>query len=1630
MAKNILIYGLPYTDYLPLVRAIAGQGFNLFMSITPLTTAAEAAGVRFRRFEACITPEIEARAQQEVARISTGVLEIINGEMAHQAFSSPLGNFLPLTGQAFFNHLMPMLTMGIVLTEAVADLLNLGDLCLALLDCDNDCGQRTLVNYLKLQGVPSLHLAHGLYSKPQVHVAGELDRLNSDYLAVFGARARDNYLHSGNPPERVFLTGNPLWDPLYAPAARISTREARRRLGLDPDRPVVLFCSSYAEGSSAYFRHRAQRMFAVHEAIIEAVRQLGPQVQLIVRPHPTELRRAPIAPDDSNWVMQAYQRWLAQNGVPGVHLSGGHKIEAIRAADMVIVADQSSMIPEAMILQKPTIMLTLLKDFDTTYTEADGIIVVDEKEQLAGVIDDLITSPSAREAMVQRQNAVLPELNHGHDGRATERVADLVRDLASRTPAGKAAKQLSRPSSALHQEQSLNLLFAAHNFLPYSHTGTEIYTHDLARAMLERGHRVKILYTRPGEAEPNQFALRNARFEDLPVIEVLGPHNMHELLKSDALKNLLRRFLKQESFHLVHAQHLMGLTISFLEVLQELHIPIILTLNDFWLLCQQIHLVSPEGTVCEGPETIDKCAHCMMRRIGELPEEQIPQIYYFLAERDYLHQKAIRLPDLALCPSRFLMRVYQQHGLINGRMIHHPQGANLLTPRDHEANSTSRLRIAYLGSINYRKGLDLFITAFNKMVTDKAELHIWGEVLEPPYFEAIMQAVPSDKPVTYHGGYKPQDLPGILARTDVAVVPSRGENYPFVIREILHAGVPVVASRVAGIPEIIHHDENGLLFEENSADDLARSLKILIDDPGKLAALRAGIRPMKSITQDAAEIEQHYRDVLSRKSRQEKVSSRPARLKVGFLAREAHANACVQIRLKSPLTHLHQSGHLEHLALGEACFNDININMHNFNQLDVFIVQRQVALSLPFQELYNIIKDTKLKIVYEIDDALTDLPEHHPDYESVEKKYLIEEYINNADLVTVTTKKLQELYSNLNQNIVILPNCLDLSIWKGLKRKSLRDDNTVRILFSGTLTHVHDLEQIEEAIIDIITEYGDRVRFLFWGDLTNRLRTYPQVREVHKFVSSYWDYAQKLRNLDVDFAVVPLADNLLNQSKSRIKWLEYSICRIPGIFSNIGEYNTSIEPMKTGLLVDNNLEEWRQAIKLFIDDKALRTEIAEKAYDEVVSRHTLDQNAHRWLAAYRSLFSHPQPAAQPAPDLVSIIIPVLNNLDYTRQCLEAIYQNTGHEPAYEIIVVDNGSTDGTGDFLEQEQAAGRLKVLSNPENLGFARACNQGAQATRGSCLLFLNNDTQVLPGWLTAMTACLKRDVGVVGAKLLYPDDSVQHAGVVFNQDKRLLHIYKNFSKDHPAVNKEREFQAVTAACMLIRKSLFDEIGPFDESYFNGLEDVDLCLNVKKLGYKVLYTPKCEVYHFESKTPGRFAKEPKNSRLFLERWYHQIVPDEETYFQEDGMKKEETILEPSNEIRLIIDDCHENPHWIASVRWHKQGMLKEAVECYEKALKFNPFDRRNVRIANELADLLELMGNYPKAAHCWKYILKTAPSPQAHFRLGKVFKKLRQLQEAIEQLETARNLIEGSQLIELEKYDLQTRQIPAALAG
>lgn len=242
--------------------------------------------------------------------------------------------------------------------------------------------------------------------------------------------------------------------------------------------------------------------------------------------------------------------------------------------------------------------------------------------------------------------------------------------------------------------------------------------------------------------------------------------------------------------------------------------------------------------------------------------------------------------------------------------------------------------------------------------------------------------------------------------------------------------------------------------------------------------------------------------------------------------------------------------------------------------------------------------------------------------------------------------------------------------------------------------------------------------------------------------------------------------------------------------------------------------------------------------------------------------------------LVSIIIPNSEHIPDLDRCVRSIYDKTQYQN-FEVIVVENNSktVDTFSYYQRLSQIYQDCRVLVYEEKeFNFSKICNFGRQHAKGEYLLFLNNDTEVInPGWLGEMLQlCQLEQVGVVGAMLYYPDDTVQHAGVVIGLGGYAGHSHKYATRGKSGYMFRQacvqEMSAVTGACMMIGKDAFDKVGGFDAGFTVAYNDVDLCLRIRRRGLSVLFTPYAELYHYESKSRGSDEEGEKKQRFMQEQ--------------------------------------------------------------------------------------------------------------------------------------------------------------------
>ncbi|MDT8406306.1 MAG: glycosyltransferase [Methylococcales bacterium] len=296
------------------------------------------------------------------------------------------------------------------------------------------------------------------------------------------------------------------------------------------------------------------------------------------------------------------------------------------------------------------------------------------------------------------------------------------------------------------------------------------------------------------------------------------------------------------------------------------------------------------------------------------------------------------------------------------------------------------------------------------------------------------------------------------------------------------------------------------------------------------------------------------------------------------------------------------------------------------------------------------------------------------------------------------------------------------------------------------------------------------------------------------------------------------------------------------------------------------------------------TAMIDAVADALARRHiAAEVSAHPDLpGALRVRYALPEPVPK-----VSLIIPTRNGYRLLSQCIDSLVALTDY-PDYEIIIVDNGSDDAlTLGYLKQLAQRPAIKVVRDDSPFNYAALNNRAAQLAEGTVLGLLNNDLEVVEAdWLKEMVALAVRpDTGAVGAKLWYPDDTVQHGGVIVGLGGVAGHAHKHFPKQHPGycgrLLLTQNLAAVTAACLLVRKSVFTEVGGFEQQHLAvAFNDVDLCLRISEAGYRNVWTPFARLYHHESATRGYEDNPEKQARFqgeidyMRQRWGQGLLLD------------------------------------------------------------------------------------------------------------------------------------------------------------
>lgn len=270
---------------------------------------------------------------------------------------------------------------------------------------------------------------------------------------------------------------------------------------------------------------------------------------------------------------------------------------------------------------------------------------------------------------------------------------------------------------------------------------------------------------------------------------------------------------------------------------------------------------------------------------------------------------------------------------------------------------------------------------------------------------------------------------------------------------------------------------------------------------------------------------------------------------------------------------------------------------------------------------------------------------------------------------------------------------------------------------------------------------------------------------------------------------------------------------------------------------------------------------------------------------------------------ISILIPNKDHSDDLKKCVNSIITKSTYKN-YEIIIIENNSTQKeTFEYYKQLESFDNVSVVTWDGKFNFSAIVNFGFSFSKGEHIVLLNNDTEVItPNWMEEMLMFSQRsDVGAVGCMLYYPDDTVQHAGVILGIGGVAGHAHKHYKRGDSGYMSRlaiaQNMSAVTAACLMIPRHVFERVGGFDENYEVAFNDVDFCMKIRNLGYLIVFTPYAELYHYESKsrgvedTPEKRKRFENEVRLFQSKWKDKLEAGDPYYNVNLTLEREDFSL-------------------------------------------------------------------------------------------------------------------------------------------
>ncbi len=592
-------------------------------------------------------------------------------------------------------------------------------------------------------------------------------------------------------------------------------------------------------------------------------------------------------------------------------------------------------------------------------------------------------------------------------------------------------------------------------------------------------------------------------------------------------------------------------------------------------------------------------------------------------------------------------------------------------------------------------------------------------------------------------------------------------------------------------------------------------------------------------------------------------------MKIKILAIVQNLGALAQIRILSPLKYLKAEGLVDYQVLDMSQKKPPKIKYIP----DIVLHQRND--SFLFLDLIKLLKSKGSKIIYELDDDLLRLPKKNVAYSYYENPHIRRGLLENiwvSDHLIVTNGQLQKYYWQHNKSVSIIPNFIDTGIFPpGQKKKEL--NRPLRIGYAGTMTHLEDFEQVVNALKKIKNKYKNEVKLAFINFIPPEFLEDPSIEFIPGSPDLH-EFAKILANANFDIGLAPLKFNEFNKSKSDIKFLEYSINKIAGVYSNYKPYENTVKNNVNGLSVNSeSSKEWFEKISFLIENPSKIIEYGEKAFDYVSNFRTMEKNAGRWYETFEMLLNKDTKTSavsnfnedKPAREGVSVIVVTYNSAGTVSRLIASLKKTISTKD--EVIFVDNCSKDNTAAIIKKSiKNLNNFILIKNKKNTGFSAGCNTGIRNSRNKYVVLLNPDTVVAGNWIEKMLRAFKDEKVAAAGPLSNYVAGLQNVSLYLDEKE-----LQNTSPRELNVLLEKKYtddfidtKLLIGFCMMIKKSVLNKLGLLDEKLFLGNDDLELSWRFRENRYRIVVAKNTFVFH-EGQRSFKTVKKSVTDKLVQE---------------------------------------------------------------------------------------------------------------------------------------------------------------------